>query len=137
MPTFGRLEDGTPWAALGNDEVETFEVRMPCRECGEEVSFPIKYLTSGGEGLPPVECKKCGCPVEFKRTRVEDPLESLSEEEAVDLLNAYDSYIVAGCDSGRIESGWRPVCVREFLENEYRSVWLAGQSFDYMYEDGE
>jgi hypothetical protein len=137
MPTFGKLEDGTPWVALDAGEEEAFEVHMPCKECGEEVYFPIKYFTDGDEGLPPVKCRKCGCHVEFKRTKVEDPLEKLSKEEAVDLLNAYDSYIVAGFDSGRIKSGWCPVCVREFLENEYRSVWLAGQSFDYMYEDGE
>lgn len=64
-------------------------------------------------------------------------LEHLSKAELIDLLNAYDAYIIAAADSGRLKTGWVPVCVSEFFSCEYQDVWRVGQNFDYMYEYDE
>lgn len=60
--------------------------------------------------------------------------ENLTKDELIDLLKAYDSYIVAAADSGRLKTGWAPVCIAEFYSCEYQEVWLKGDSFDYMYD---
>lgn len=60
--------------------------------------------------------------------------ESLNKEELVDLLKAYDSYIIAAADSGRFKTGWVPVCISEFFNCEYQDVWCQGQNFEYMFE---
>lgn len=61
--------------------------------------------------------------------------ENLNKEELVDLLKAYDSYIIAAADSGRLKTGWVPVCVSEFFNCEYQDIWCQGQNFDYMFEE--
>lgn len=134
MPTFGKLEDGTPWVAIGNDEEEDFKAHMPCSECGEEICFSIRHFTDDHESLPPIQCEKCGHVVEVKRKRIDDPLAKLSKDELLDLLNAYDAYVKAGCNPALAITGWTPVCVREFFECEYRNVWLAGGDFSYLEE---
>lgn len=55
--------------------------------------------------------------------------------DARDLLRAYDAYIAAAFEAGLPETGWCPVCAAEFAEHEYKNVWLAGESFDYMLKD--
>ena len=59
----------------------------------------------------------------------------LSREQLAGLLSAYDSYIVTAFDARLPETGWTPVCVSEFYENEYRNVWLSGRGFGYMCQD--
>lgn len=64
----------------------------------------------------------------------------VAAEDLVDLLRAYDAYIQAAFDARLPDSGWCPVCVDEFAEDEYRDVWLCREEgedpFAYMY-DGE
>ena len=54
-----------------------------------------------------------------------------------DVLMAYDAYIRAAFDARLPDTGWRPACVAEFRETEYRNVWLGrapGENpFEYMY----
>lgn len=61
-------------------------------------------------------------------------LNKLSKAELMDLINAYDAYIIAAADSGRLKTGWTPVCISEFYGCEYQDIWRAGQNFDYMYD---
>lgn len=61
-------------------------------------------------------------------------LEQLSKEELVDLLKAYDAYITAAADAGRLTTGWVPVCIAEFYACEYQEIWCQGETFDYMYD---
>lgn len=61
-------------------------------------------------------------------------LAGLTDNQLRDLLKAYDMYVAAAFNAGLPETGWCPVCVGEFYENEYQSVWLAGETFDYMGE---
>ena len=60
-------------------------------------------------------------------------LDHLTKEELIDLLNAYDAYIVTAADAGLLKTGWVPVCISEFYNYEYQNVWRAGENFDYMY----
>ena len=65
--------------------------------------------------------------------------ENFTTEQFLDFLLAYDAYIYAACDSGILDTGWRPVGVAEFAENEYKNEWdsdLMDDSFNYMYRDG-
>lgn len=62
------------------------------------------------------------------------------QEDLVDLLRAYDCYISTAADAGLLTTGWTPVCVEEFYENEYQNVWdpeKGDESFYYMYENAE
>jgi len=63
--------------------------------------------------------------------------EHLTQEELIDLINAYDSYIMCAADAGMLVSGWTPVCIDEFYQHEYQEVWLQGGSFDYFYDEEE
>ena len=63
--------------------------------------------------------------------------DNFKQETLVDLLKAYDSYIATAADAGLFETGWIPVCVQEFYENEYQSMWTPEKgdaSFDYMFD---
>lgn len=64
------------------------------------------------------------------------PYSDLNQEDLLDLLTAYDNYIATAADAGLFSRGWTPVCMGEFFENEYQSVWQAGEDFDYMYDEG-
>ena len=46
-------------------------------------------------------------------------MESLSKEELLDLLIAYDKYIQEANDDNRYAEGWFPVCIEEFYDNDY------------------
>ncbi|MDD3039083.1 pentapeptide repeat-containing protein [Bacteroides sp.] len=43
----------------------------------------------------------------------------LSRIQFLDLIEAYDSYIQDANENDRYDSGWRPVCISEFYDNEY------------------
>lgn len=60
--------------------------------------------------------------------------DNFKQEDLVDLLKAYDSYIATAADAGLLKTGWTPVCVEEFYENEYQNVWQQGESFDYLFD---
>ncbi len=45
------------------------------------------------------------------------------EAETADVLRAYDSYITAACEARLFDTGWMPVGVAEFRENEYVNCW--------------
>lgn len=61
------------------------------------------------------------------------------DDDLADLLRAYDCYIQSAFEARLPDSGWCPVCVREFAENEYEDVWLCREEgedpFAYMYGD--
>ena len=62
------------------------------------------------------------------------------QEDLVDLLKAYDSYISNAAEAGLLTTGWTPVCVEEFYQHEYQNVWdpeKGDASFDYMYKESE
>lgn len=44
---------------------------------------------------------------------------TLDAEELLDLLYAYDAYIQEANDEDKYETGWRPVCLREFYDCEF------------------
>ena len=46
-------------------------------------------------------------------------MESLSKEELLDLLIAYDKYIQEANDDNKYAEGWFPVCIEEFYDNDY------------------
>ena len=46
-------------------------------------------------------------------------LEELSREELLDLIKEYDSYIQEANEEDRYSDGWYPVCINEFLNNDY------------------
>ncbi len=50
-------------------------------------------------------------------------LEGLSKEELIALLDAYDTYIQEANDEDRYKTGWKPVCVMEFYDNEFQEVY--------------
>lgn len=54
----GRLEDGTPWVAIGGDEPEAkeFIVHCACEECGEQHYFNLWDLLAEKE----ITCEHCG-----------------------------------------------------------------------------
>jgi len=49
-------------------------------------------------------------------------VESLDRAELMDLLNEYDKYIQTANDEDYFASGWRPVCLAEFFDNEYQEI---------------
>lgn len=54
-------------------------------------------------------------------------LRELEREDLLELLDAYDNYIIAAFDDQeKIDSGWVPVCVLEFANSEefdeYRAI---------------
>lgn len=61
----------------------------------------------------------------------------LRVDELKDLMSAYNAYIQTAFDADLPATGWCPVCIAEFAEYEYVNVWLAGEDFDYMFDEGE
>lgn len=47
-------------------------------------------------------------------------LESLNQEELLDLISAYDDYIQEANDMDFYSNGWKPVSISEFYMNEYQ-----------------
>jgi hypothetical protein len=43
----------------------------------------------------------------------------LTQAELRDFLRSYDQYIQDANDEDRFRSGWRPVCIHEYLNNEF------------------
>lgn len=61
--------------------------------------------------------------------------EDLNKEELLDLLKAYESYIVEASNSNAFQTGWTPVCIEEFYTEEYQGLWKKGEDFsNYFYE---
>lgn len=46
-------------------------------------------------------------------------LEDLTRKGITDLLESYDSYIQTANQEDKFQSGWRPVCLHEYLNIEY------------------
>jgi hypothetical protein len=46
-------------------------------------------------------------------------IRDLNRDELVDLILMYDSYIQSANDDNRYREGWYPVCISEFLNNEF------------------
>lgn len=49
-------------------------------------------------------------------------IRELSKEELIDLLLEYDAYIQLANDEDSYHDGWRPVCINEFYDCEYREI---------------
>lgn len=58
MVTGGRMEDGTPFVAIGAGEPESreFIVHSECPECGRQHYFDLWRCLAG----EPIECEHCG-----------------------------------------------------------------------------
>ena len=63
----GRLEDGTPWVAIGADEPEAkeFIVHMECSKCGKQHYFNLWDAFAE----KPITCEHCGNVSKAKVTR--------------------------------------------------------------------
>ena len=46
-------------------------------------------------------------------------LKDLSKDKLIELIEAYDEYIQDANDEDRYREGWYPVCIEEFLDNEF------------------
>lgn len=46
----------------------------------------------------------------------------MSKEEMIALISEYDSYIQDANEQEKYDTGWKPVCVSEFYDNEFR-LW--------------
>ena len=46
-------------------------------------------------------------------------IEDLDNHVIIELLQCYDNYIQNANDNQRYSEGWYPVCVEEYLNNEY------------------
>ena len=46
-------------------------------------------------------------------------IEDLNKDGLIDLIECYDNYIQEANDDDSYRDGWRPVCIDEFLNNEY------------------
>lgn len=49
-------------------------------------------------------------------------LERLDKDELLDLIRAYDEYIQNANDENLYSSGWLPVCLNEFYDNEFQMI---------------
>ena len=54
-------------------------------------------------------------------------MENLSKEELLHLLRHYDMYIQDSNTKDLYVSGWRPVCIDEFYNNEYQEILEQGE----------
>lgn len=50
-------------------------------------------------------------------------LESLDNETLIALLDAYDTYIQNANDCDKYATGWKPVCLMEFYDNEFKELF--------------
>ena len=66
----GRLDDGTPWVAIGSDEPEAreFIIHSECESCGKEHYFDLWSLLRGEE----IVCEHCGHRSKAKRQKLVD-----------------------------------------------------------------
>ena len=46
-------------------------------------------------------------------------MDKLTKEELIDLIFAYDRYIQEANEENKYEDRWYPVCINEFLDNDY------------------
>lgn len=49
-------------------------------------------------------------------------LDKLTKKELLDVVKEYDDYIQSANDDNLYTSGWRPVCIDEFYNNEYQLI---------------
>jgi len=56
--------------------------------------------------------------------------ENLSKDELIKILHAYDGYIQDANENNRYQEGWFPVCLSEFIDNEYCQL-LADEELDW------
>lgn len=49
-------------------------------------------------------------------------MNELSKEELLDLLNHYNKYIQEANENDTYTSGWKPVCIEEFFNNDYQEI---------------
>ena len=65
MPSYGRMEDGTPFVTIGGNEpeAEEFIVHSRCESCGEMHYFDFWKMYRGEE----IECEHCGHRTSAKR----------------------------------------------------------------------
>lgn len=46
-------------------------------------------------------------------------VENLDRDQLIDLINSYDRYIQEANDEDKYKDGWLPVCVDEYVDNEF------------------
>lgn len=46
-------------------------------------------------------------------------IDNLDRDTLIDLIKSYDEYIQSANDDNSYRDGWRPVCIEEFLDNEF------------------
>ena len=69
--------------------------------------------------------------VDISQVDIDNPeLLKLPKNGLLDVLKAYDAYIAAACEEKRFESGWMPVGITEFIQNEYQLNWLNRENDD-------
>ena len=49
-------------------------------------------------------------------------LDRLEPRELHELIEAYDKYIQEANDDDRYVTGWKPVCIAEFYDNEFQEM---------------
>ncbi len=49
----------------------------------------------------------------------------MTHEEIVELLLHYNRYIQEANNDNLYKTGWRPVCIKEFFDNEYQEIMDA------------
>lgn len=49
-------------------------------------------------------------------------LEKMSKEEIEALLSEYDKYIQTANEEDKYSTGWKPVCLAEFYDNEFQEI---------------
>ena len=47
-------------------------------------------------------------------------IEKLTKDELVSLINSYNNYIQNANDSNLYNDDWKPVCIEEFYQNDYK-----------------
>ena len=46
-------------------------------------------------------------------------IDALDRDTLIELIEAYDDYIQSANNENSYRDGWRPVCIDEFLNNEF------------------
>lgn len=49
-------------------------------------------------------------------------ISELDRKTLIELIEAYDDYIQDANDEDRYREGWYPVCIEEFLDNEFQEL---------------